>query len=203
MTGLPYHGQAATEPKRRVADRRANRRRIKSARRNTACTCVHSRTDKEHCDLFLDTSPSMKIRRRPFWMVALNGRAFLGTSHNDVESLEGRLVAEIRRTPHPSSAMQASTRRLLHPAGHLARAPSSNIAERMPSLGSFLLWTRGSDPTMAERKPQLRQRWLPPYNSFRGRLNERVSPLSTSASVASAEGSRKWGWVTVVLGSKR
>jgi hypothetical protein len=31
---------------------------IISTHRNTACICVHSRTDKEHCGLFLDTSSS-------------------------------------------------------------------------------------------------------------------------------------------------
>ncbi len=38
---------------------------IISARRNTVCICVHSRTDTEHCDPFLDTSSLVKTRHQP------------------------------------------------------------------------------------------------------------------------------------------
>lgn len=158
--------------------------RIISARRNTACICVRSHTDREHFDPFLGSSSSVKTRHRPCWVFVLNAHAFLGTSRDDAGSLEGRGAAEIQRTPHPSSAMQASARRLLHPAAPPARALSSSTFERLSSLGSFCLQTRRSDQSTAGHKLRLLQQWLPLGNSFRDKTNLPVSPISILASIA-------------------
>ena len=52
-------GNAQRLPVKRLPDS------IIFARRNTACICVHSRTDKEHCDPFLSTSLLVKARHCP------------------------------------------------------------------------------------------------------------------------------------------
>jgi hypothetical protein len=89
--------------------------------------------------------------------------------------------------------MQASACRLLRPAAPPARALSSSTVERVSSHGSFRPQTRRSDQATAGHKLRLRQQWLPLGNSFRDKTNLPVSPISTSATVAAAEGGRKWG----------
>jgi hypothetical protein len=46
--------------------------------RNTACICVHSRTDKERSAPFRRSSPSLKTRHRTRWSLSSNVRAFCG-----------------------------------------------------------------------------------------------------------------------------